>query len=136
MLEKELILGYAAYNLMRAIVAKAANKLSLLPRKISFSRACALVQIYANKIKSATSKKEYNKLMNEFYKGLSQSKIPNRKKMRIEPRKVARVKKLFPVMKKTREEEREIAKNKLLETGNRKQGTTLNRKKSKKLKTC
>lgn len=45
MLEKEIVLGIAAYNMMRAVIARAAKKISLRPRQISFSAACRLTQI-------------------------------------------------------------------------------------------
>jgi hypothetical protein len=39
MLAKEIVLGFAAYNLIRVMMVQAANKAGLEPRRISFSRA-------------------------------------------------------------------------------------------------
>lgn len=130
-LEKELVLAFAAYNLMRSVVAAAAKKISLAPRQISFSRACAFVRIYGNKIRVCSSQAEARKLLEEFYTCLRQSKLPNRARFRVEPRKVARVKKRFPPLRKTRAEERQIAQLQLEIAGHRKQETPAEKKRKR-----
>jgi len=47
MLAKELILGVAAYNIVRTIMAQAAEQTGVQPRQLSFARAKACIQIYA-----------------------------------------------------------------------------------------
>ena len=53
MLEKEVLFGIAAYNLVRAVVAIAAKKLNIEPRKISFSRAVRLTKLFGNQLAAA-----------------------------------------------------------------------------------
>ncbi|MCI5065105.1 IS4 family transposase [bacterium] len=105
-LEKELILGVVAYNLIRACLAKAAKVLGIEPRRISFSRGAEYTRIFGNKIAAAQTCSERKLLISQYFKVLGQCKLPNRKKQRIEPRKVVRRKLRYPVMKKSREQER------------------------------
>lgn len=114
---KELLLTFAAYNLMRGILAKAALALKINPRQISFSRAANLTQIFGNKL--LTNPSSEKRIVQDYLTALSQIKHPNRKKRRVEPRKCARRRQLFPLMKKSREEERSTALNIAKEYGHR-----------------
>lgn len=127
MLEKELLLGIAAYNLVRAIVALAAKQLNILPRQISFSRAARLTLLFGNQLSTARDKKEILIILNRFIKGLAQSKLPNRAYRRIEPRKVVRENQCFPLMRKSRKDERKEAMKTLKEYGHRGYFTTVSR---------
>lgn len=118
-IEKELLLGFAASNLVRAIVAKAAQKLKLPARQISFSSALQLVQAFGNRLRDATDPSGRKHLVQEFLTGLRQTRLPNRKKERLEPRKIVRTRKQFPYMKKSREEERKIAEEVAKKHGHR-----------------
>ena len=95
------------------------KQLGIVPRKISFSRACAFTRIYGNKMRDAQDKKQRKAIYDEFLTSLRQSKLPNRKRFRIEPRKVVQKKRQFPTMKKSRDEEREIAREICKKEGNR-----------------
>lgn len=128
MLEKELILGIAAYNLMRSVLATAARRLKLQPREISFSRACALIQIAGNNIRRANSKQEEKDIIERLLIGLRQSTLPKRKKQRVEPRQIVRKRKLFPFMKTSRAQAAEKAEKCLEEYGHRGYYTTVTRK--------
>jgi hypothetical protein len=125
---KELLLTYAAYNLMRAVIAKAAKTLGVEPRRISFSRAARLTQIFGNKLRDATSNQERSAIVKAYLRGLNQSKIANRKTQRIEPRKCCAHKSRFPAMKGTRQQERQIALQTAKQFGHRGYFTTVTRK--------
>jgi len=127
-LAKELLLTYAAYNLMRAIIAKAATELQLAPRQLSFSRAARLTQIFGNKLRDATSPQEREKIITDYLRGLNQSKLPNRKKHRIEPRKCVFHKTQFPLMTNSRAAERKKALAVAKKFGHRGFYTTVSRK--------
>lgn len=109
-LEKELLLGVAANNLVRAVAAFAAKRLNIEARRISFSRAVDYTRIFGNKLRNAHSTKEQESIIEQFCKALYQTKLPNRTARRLEPRKVARERSVFPLMKKSRQEERQDAK--------------------------
>ncbi len=49
MVVKELILGVAAYNIVRTVMAQAADKAKLEPRQLSLARAKACIEIFANR---------------------------------------------------------------------------------------
>jgi hypothetical protein len=108
-----------AYNLMRALIAWGAEQLKIPPRQISFSRAAALTRIFGNKLRTAASKEQRNDLARRYLLALKQSQLPVRKNVRIEPRKIVRQKNRYPVMRKTRDEERQLASEALKEHGHR-----------------
>jgi hypothetical protein len=106
---QELLLGVLAYNLIRSIIATAAKELGLEPRQISFTRSVQWIQIFGNQIRDATSPEQIQKIRERFLLILRQTKLPNRKNQRVEPRKVAYEKQSYPRMRKSREEERILA---------------------------
>ena len=110
-IEKELVLGTVAYNLVRSCLAAAAQKLKIEPRKISFSRGAELTRIFGNKLHAAKSKEERNQILNKYITALAQSKLPDRKTARLEPRKLVRRKERYPVMKRSRKVERQLLFN-------------------------
>lgn len=128
MIEKEFLLGVAAYNLIRTIIAQAAAELGLSPRKFSFSRAASLIRIFGNKVRSATSIQEQERLRVLFINKMRQIKLPNRKKQRIEPRKVAYPKSNYQAMRQSRAIEREKQLKILEKFGHRNIITTLSKK--------
>lgn len=127
-IEKELLLGFAANNLVRSIAAFAAQKLNIETRRISFTRAVSCTKILGNKLRYAKTAKEQNALVDDLIIALNQTKLPNRKKRRLEPRKVARHRKQFPLMKKSRQEERGYAEKIAKTYGHRGYFTTVSRK--------
>lgn len=118
-IEKELLLGFAAYNLVRALLVWAAKKLKIKPRQISFSRGAELTRIFGNKMRGARTAKEQKEITRRFLTGINQSKLPSRSVTRMEPRKLARKKKRFPLMKASRQEERQLALKCLAKHGHR-----------------
>jgi len=108
MIEKELVLGVVAYNLVRACLAGVAKKLSIEPRQISFSRGAELTRIFGNQIRSAFDDKDRAPILARYVTAIGQSKLPNRTKRRSEPRKLVRAKKRFPVMTMSRADEQNL----------------------------
>lgn len=125
---KELILGVTAYNLLRAIISEAARELGLEPRQISFTRAAKFSQIFSRRILEASSQQERLLLQQHFLTALKQTRIPNRKKRRIEPRKLAHDPKKYTLMKHSRAQEQIIAEETLAKHGNRGYYTSVTRK--------
>ena len=106
MVKKELLLGVAAYNLIRGVITQIAAKVDLLPRQVSFSRAAHLIQVFGPRIVEAKSRDEINSLIQNLAHAFTQMRIYERKSKRTEPRKVVRDKRKFPLMRSSREEER------------------------------
>jgi len=125
---QELLLGVLAYNLIRSIMTQAAKELGLDARRISFTRAVRWIQLFGNKIRDATSAEEIEDYRKRFLTALYQQKLPKRIKQRIEPRKLARERQAYPLMKKSRAEEQKIAKKILSDNGHRGYLTSVSRK--------
>jgi hypothetical protein len=111
-IEKELLLGIMAYNLLRATIADVAQKIGLQPRQISFSRALGLIRVMHEKLMRARTFREVEAAQVWFFTAMRQIQIYKRKKPRpTQPRKVMGTRLSgFPVMKKSRKEE-ELAIN-------------------------
>ena len=122
MIEKELLLGVAAYNLLRAVIAKVVLKLGIQPRKISFSRGAALTEIFGNKLGDVNSSRT-ERTEKRVLKAIEQSKLPERAAYRVEPRMVTRKRQQWPLMKTSREEARRLA-DECLETHGTREANT------------
>lgn len=110
MVSKELVAAVAAYNLIRAVVGHGANQIKIPPRQISFSAAARLVPVFGSQLLAAKSKAQRGKIWSQFLTALRQIKLPTRRTQRVEPRKIARNKRVFdryPSITTSREEERE-----------------------------
>lgn len=83
--QKELVLGIVAYNLIRACLSKVASVLKVEPRKISFSRGAEYTRIFGNKLRDAQTAEEQKLIITQYIKTIGQCKLPNRKKHRTEP---------------------------------------------------
>ena len=114
---KELLLGVTAYNLIRAIIADAAKELGLLPRQLSFTRAARFTQIFGNRLLTASTEQERRLIREHFLAAMRQTKIPNRKKQRIEPRKKAYGRQKYSFMTESREKERQNSRELLAING-------------------
>lgn len=86
MVEKELVLGVAAYNLTRAAIQQAATALDLDPRRFSFSQAQDTLNAYLPAFANATSDQERQALMQEMLRVFAQSTLPKRRRKRRFPR--------------------------------------------------
>lgn len=90
MVAKELLLGVAAYNLLRVCIHRGAQAIGVEPRRVSLSRASDLLQALATLYLRNPSKENKAKIHSLFLRDLKQALLPNRKKARIEPRKLVR----------------------------------------------
>lgn len=128
MAEKELLLGVAAYNLLRALAQRSAEIIDIPPRQISFSRCAELTRIYGNKLRDVTTLAEQEAIVTQFLTGLKQTRLPNRPPHRIEPRQVARTRRIFPPLKTSRDKARIDAQQTIVATGHRGFLTSVSRK--------
>ncbi len=80
MVEKELLLGVAAYNLTRATMNEAGTALGLNPRQFSFSQAQDTLHAFLPVFASATSDQERQQIMQQMLRVFAQSKLPRRKR--------------------------------------------------------
>jgi Transposase DDE domain len=78
MVEKELMLGVAAYNLTRAAMNEAGAALGLDPRRFSFSQAQDTLHAFLPLLANATSDREREKISKQIIRVFSQSKLPQR----------------------------------------------------------
>jgi hypothetical protein len=80
MVEKELVLAVAAYNLTRATMNQAASALQLNPRQLSFSQAQDTLNAFLPAFANATTDHQRRDLMQEMLRVFQYSKLPNRSK--------------------------------------------------------
>lgn len=76
----ELLMGIAAYNLIRAVMAEAARQAHIEPRRLSFSRCRAAFWSFSRAVATAQSQVEVNRYWNLLMEALLQSKLPQRKR--------------------------------------------------------
>ena len=79
MVEKELVLAVAAYNLTRAAMNQAASALQLNPRQLSFSLAQDTLNAFLPAFANATTDQQRQDLMQEMLRVFQYSKLPNRR---------------------------------------------------------
>ena len=85
MVDKELVLGVAAYNLTRAAINQAAAALQLSPRQFSFSLARDTVQAFLPRFAEARTEAERRQIGQQMLRVMSQSLLPRRRKRRPSP---------------------------------------------------
>jgi hypothetical protein len=87
-MEKELLIGVMAYNLVRAIMFEAAQRAQIDPRQLSFTYACNIVlDTYPDVLSARTAKQQQEKL--EWVIDLvARCRLPQRNKRRSYPREV------------------------------------------------
>ena len=78
MAAKEIVIGIAAYNLVRAVICLAAQQSGLPPRSYSFTRSARIVQSFAPKIASASTPQEAKKHFDRMMYFLQQAIHPHR----------------------------------------------------------
>jgi hypothetical protein len=88
MVEKELLLAIAAYNLVRAVMCLAARRADLSPRQLSFSFVQAVVEAALPGLDSATTEAEYQHRLDRMLRYAAQGKLPNRPCRRAYPREI------------------------------------------------
>jgi hypothetical protein len=80
MAAKEIEMGVAAYNLVRAVICLAAQTSGLPPRDYSFTRAARIVESFAPKISGAGSEQEAQRHFDRMMYFLQQARLPRRKR--------------------------------------------------------
>jgi len=88
MMEKELLVGISAYNLVRAAICLAALQAAIPARRLSFSRAQDVVRAALPGLERAATEKEFHRLMDRMLRHVAQCRLPNRPKRRSYPRQV------------------------------------------------
>lgn len=88
MVDKELVLGVAAYNLTRAVINQAAQALQLSPRQFSFSMARDTINAFLPAFAAATSQQERQQIGQRMLRVMKQSLLPRRRKRRSAPREI------------------------------------------------
>ena len=88
MVEKELLLAVAAYNLVRAVMCLAARRANLTPRQLSFSFVQTVMDAAMPGLDHAATEEEYQQRMDRMLRYAAQGKLPNRSQARSYPREV------------------------------------------------
>jgi putative transposase len=88
MMEKELLVAILAYNLVRALMALAAQRAKIHPRELSFTYACNIVLDGYPKILAARTPRRQQAELERIIELVAQCRLPKRKKRRSYPREV------------------------------------------------
>ena len=88
MVEKELWVALAAYNLVRAVMRLAAEKAGVPPRRLSFTSVYWAVEGFLPYLLAAKTKKTRNRYLDQMVALAAQYKLPQRRKKRCYPREV------------------------------------------------
>jgi putative transposase len=88
MVEKELLLAIAGYNLVRSVQMGAARQANLEPRRLSFSRVQAVVMTALPRLATITDAAEWEVEYQRVLGWAAQGKLPNRSRRRSYPREV------------------------------------------------
>jgi len=88
MMEKELLVAIAAYNLVRAIMFQAAQRAQIDPRQLSFTYACQIVLDSSAEVLAAPSAKQQRQKLDRMIDLVSQCRLPRRTTRRTFPREV------------------------------------------------
>jgi hypothetical protein len=88
LVEKELLLAVAAYNLVRGVMCLAARRAQVKPRQLSFSFVQMVVQMALPDLGHAATESEYQQRLERMLDSAAQGKLPQRSRRRSYPRKV------------------------------------------------
>jgi putative transposase len=80
MVAKEIEMGIAAYNLVRAMMAFASQQSGIPPRGYSFTKVRRIVQIFAPALSDAPNPQAAQRIFDQMMKYIQQSKLPRRKR--------------------------------------------------------
>lgn len=100
MVAKELLLGVAAYNLVRGTIYAAARVAGIDPRRLSFSRVQDVVNACLPNLAAATSQQAYQRVLDRMLRRAAQCKLPQRPYRPSYPRAVWPRRSHFPKRKK------------------------------------
>jgi len=88
MVEKELLLGVAGYNLVRSVQTEAARLANLEPKRLSFSRVQAVVMTAVPRLATIADAAQWEAEYQQVLRWAAQGKLPNRSRQRSYPRAV------------------------------------------------
>jgi hypothetical protein len=88
MMEKELLAGVMAYNLVRAIMFQAAQRARIDPRQLSFTYACNIVLDGYSQVLAAGGEQQQVQAMDRLIDLVARCRLPKRTKRRSYPRQV------------------------------------------------
>lgn len=88
MVEKELLLAVAAYNLIRAVMCLAARRIHRPPRQLSFSFVQTVVEAALPSLQNASTAAEYQRQLERMLGYAAQATLPRRSRTRSYPRAV------------------------------------------------
>jgi hypothetical protein len=97
MLEKELLIAMSAYNLVRAVMALAAQQQGIKPRQLSFSGVLNVVLYALPNLMAAATDEQRQAHMQRIVDRANQCRLPTRTTQRSYPREVWRHCQAFPV---------------------------------------
>lgn len=101
MVAKEIDMGVAAYNLVRAMIGLASQQSGIPPRGYSFTKVRKIVEIFAPALVDAPNREAAKRIFDQMIKYVHQSKLPRRKRKRPSyPREVWKRRDAFPKRKK------------------------------------
>lgn len=110
MVEKELLLAVAAYNLVRAVMCLAARRANIEPRQLSFSFVQSVVEAALPSLDSASCEEEYEQRLERMLRFAAQGKLlaePATVRIRVRSGDVAQSSPLEREMPKARERQNE-----------------------------
>lgn len=99
MMEKDLLLGVLAYNLVRTVMCLAARKAGFSPRQLSFTSVYTLVETHLSTLLRARSHQSWRREVDKLIDYAAAYKLPQRPKQRSYPRAVWGSGYRFPIRK-------------------------------------
>jgi len=97
MVAKEIHLGFATYNLVRAFMCLASQQSGIPPRGYSFTSVRRIVEVFSYKLAAAPSPQAAKQVFDQMMHCLQQAKLPHRRRKRPSyPRHVWRPQSTFP----------------------------------------
>lgn len=107
MVQKELILGLLAYNLIRGLMAKAALQAGVLPCQLSVAMCWRRIMDASLSLYSGLMSANVENILDVLLHRLGRCLLPKRKKERFEPRAVWGSPRVYPTIKISRNETRQ-----------------------------
>lgn len=100
MVAKEIDMGIAAYNLIRAVTWLASEQSGIAPRRYSFTTVRRIVEVFAAKLASAPNAQVAKQVFEQMMQCVQQAQLPNRNRKRPSyPRRVWRPHTTYPRQK-------------------------------------
>jgi hypothetical protein len=104
MMEKELLIAVAAYNLVRAVIALAARRHNIAPRQLSFTFVLNVANAAWPRLQAATDADTHRREVERLLDAAAEGIHPKRRKTRSFPRAAWHRRHTFPARKEKRDE--------------------------------